>query len=187
MGNLICNRTNSVKEIWKDVKEYEGLYQVSNFGKVKSVERKSKNGKKSFRVIKEKILAQTKIGRNREYLCVKLSKNGISKHILIHRIVAKSFIPNPNNYQQVNHKNEIKTDNRVENLEWCDNKYNSNYGCRNIKISKSNSKKVLCVETNIIYSNTIQASKETNAYQGDISKCANKKKTKAGGYHWKYV
>ena len=104
-----------MKEIWKDIKNYEGLYQVSNFGRVKSL----KFGK-------EKILKLLK--HNCGYLYIGLHKDNNVKNYYIHRLVAEAFIPNPDNLPQVNHKDENKLNNVVSNLEWCDAKYNINYG-----------------------------------------------------------
>ena len=117
------------KEIWKPIKGYEGLYEVSNLGRVKSLERICKGGHNSIRVVKEKILKQCYCGRDRDYLNVKLCKNSKSKTIQVHRLVATTFIPNPLNLPQVNHKKEFeKWNNSVDNLEWCTAKYNCNYG-----------------------------------------------------------
>ena len=109
-------------EIWKDIEGYEGHYQVSDKGRIKSV----KFGKEIF----------LKPGQCRGYLHVGLSKNNKMKTCYIHRLVAQAFLPNPQNLPQINHKNEDKTDNKVKNLEWCYVKYNSNYGTRNQRISK---------------------------------------------------
>ena len=108
---------NENKEIWKDIKGFEGHYQVSNFGRVKSIK---------FR--KERILKPANNGCG--YLYVNLSKNGKYNIYLIHRLVALIFISNPNNLPEINHRDEDKTNNKVENLEWCDRKYNMNYGTR---------------------------------------------------------
>lgn len=113
-------------EIWKDIPNYEGLYQISNLGRVKSLPRKWSP--------RENILKAE--GEKEEYLHVSLWKDRISKHLYIHRCVAELFIPNPNNYTHVNHKDENKRNNTVDNLEWCTTKYNSNYGNRNLKIGE---------------------------------------------------
>lgn len=102
------------QEIRKDIKDYEWLYQVSNFGNVKSLERKDSLCRY---IMKEKML-QYKT-QNRIYYEVALCKKSNSKHFSIHKLVAQTFILNPENKPQVNHINWIKTDNRVENLEWC--------------------------------------------------------------------
>lgn len=110
------------EEIWKPVVGYEGLYEVSSYGRVRSLDRyDSKN-----RFWKGRILKLSDDGRG--YLDVQLCSNGKVKHHLVHRMVAQAFIPNPDNLPQVNHRDEDKTNNRVENLEMCDAKYNINYG-----------------------------------------------------------
>ena len=100
-----------MQEEWRDVVDYEGLYKVSNFGKVHNL-------------ITGTITESKAVG----YQMTQLKKDNIKKSISIHRLVAKAFIPNPNNYDIVNHKDETKNNNRADNLEWCDEKYNANYG-----------------------------------------------------------
>ena len=112
-----------MREIWKDVKGYEGLYQVSNLGRVKRL--RFINRHLDFK--QEKILKPYKDGGD-YYFVIGLHKNGKKKYKAIHRLVAEAFIPNPNNYPIVNHKDENKENNYVDNLEWCTHKYNSNYG-----------------------------------------------------------
>lgn len=106
-----------MQEIWKDIIGFEGVYEISSYGRVRSV----KSGR---------ILSTSKCGGCRGYLSVCLSKNGKRYGKLVHRLVAEAFIPVVEGLSEVNHKDEDKTNNRVENLEWCDHKYNMNYGSR---------------------------------------------------------
>lgn len=134
------NTDKKANEIWKDVVGYEGYYQVSNLGRVKSVLRKV-NHRKWFRTIDERILKQH---ANKDlHLRMALSKNdNNSKHYYVHRIVAQAFLPNPNNYPIINHKDENPFNNRVDNLEWCTHKYNINYGTRTERANIKRYKKV---------------------------------------------
>lgn len=111
-----------MEEFWKDIKGYEGLYQVSNLGRVKSLSRIDARGWNR----KEKILKATKTKHG--YLQLSLRKNKKERKYLIHRIVAESFLENKYNYSDVNHIDEDKTNNKLSNLEWCNRTYNCNYG-----------------------------------------------------------
>lgn len=119
------------QEIWKDIPGYKGLYQVSNLGRVKALPKLVGRGKRYHASEKFIKLQKTQNG----YMIATLSRDGNKNRFLVHRLVAIVFIDNPLDLPFINHKNEIKTDNRVENLEWCTAKYNSNYGARNQKIS----------------------------------------------------
>lgn len=121
-----------MKEIWKDIKGYEGLYQVSNKGRVKSLDRVVKNGIK-YNHIKQHVM-KTRIN-GRGYIAVMLCKNGVRKMIAVHRLVAEAFIQNPDNKPVVDHINTIRTDNRVENLRWCTIKENCNNELTRKKLS----------------------------------------------------
>lgn len=127
-------------EVWKDIVGYEGLYQISNYGNVKSLKRKVSNSG-SFGdtiTIKEKILKNRKRSTKYGYesYSVMLCKNGVNKSFLVHRLVAEHFLQNTNNLPIINHKDEDPLNNHVDNLEWCDYKYNTNYGnCQNKRIS----------------------------------------------------
>lgn len=117
----------NINEQWRPVKGYEGLYEVSNFGRVKSL------GNNKSR--KEKILKPEK--HRNGYFRVDLYKDGKVKHFYVHRLVAEAFIPNPYGFEQINHKNEDKTNNAVSNIEWCSAKYNINYGSHNKRSAAS--------------------------------------------------
>ena len=123
-------------EVWRDVVGYEGQYKVSSLGRVKRVphERVGRYGKR-YKLIGEKLLTPQVIRKG--YLRVHIGFKWEHTAFLVHRLVAEAFIPNPNNYPQVNHKNSNKQDNRVENLEWCTNEYNYHYGDRIKSFTKS--------------------------------------------------
>lgn len=169
-------------EVWKDVKGYEGIYKVSNLGNVKSL---NYNHSK-----KEKILKPCSVCKN--YQQVILVKDKTRKHKLVHRLVAEAFIDNANNYPCVNHKDENPSNNCVDNLEWCTEKYNTNYGKCKEKIGKSNtnhvsfSKKVIQVETGIVFPSIMEAQRQTGIFNQSIVNVCKGKRQRAGNYHWKY-
>lgn len=118
-----------MEEIWKDIPDYEGLYQASNLGRVRSLGQTQtrSNGRAICEVhIKGKILKPSLDGTKR-YYGVSLCKNKKIKRHMVHRLIAKTFLDNPNNYIDVNHKDENKQNNRLENLEWCTHSYNVSY------------------------------------------------------------
>ncbi len=173
-------------ELWKDIQGYVGLYQISNLGRVKSLERyKDNNGSKQF--CAERVLKQNYIG---QYLKVVLQKNSKQKMFLIHRLVAEAFIPNPTNKPEVNHKDGVKTNNNVNNLEWSTYKYNSNYGTGLQRAGEKHKKPVLQfdLQGNFVkkYKSITEASIENNIFISNISDvCLNKQKS-AKGYVWKF-
>ena len=171
-------------EIWKDVKGYEGLYMVSDLGRVKSVERYVKGRYSNTQRVKEKIKTQSV--KDNGYLIVSLYKNNKSSQKYVHRLVAEAFIPNPDNLPEVNHKDGNKQNNCINNLEWCTSKENNWHRYHVLHKCWSSDKKVLCIETGVIYNSITSASQATNIDNGSISKvCHNKRKT-AGGFHWRF-
>lgn len=172
-------------EIWKDIKDYEGLYQVSNKGRIKSLERRCKTAKGS-RLVPEKIYAQTLDTYG--YPIVTLHKNGKRKTMTIHRLVANAFIENPNNYSSVNHIDENKMNNSINNLEWCTTQYNNEFGTRTKRIRETQQKAIYqCdLDGNIIreWEGMGIMSRETGYDQGLISRVCNNKRKTAYGYKW---
>ena len=186
-----------IKEIWKDIPEYEGLYQASSLGNIRSIDRiiYDKNLKRS-RNFKGKILKQNI--RNDGYLFVNLSKNGINKVVKIHRIIAKTFIKNSNNYKCINHINGNKQDNNINNLEWCTYSHNIKEAYKlglkkpiSIKGGKNKCSKIVNqydLDNNFIkkWYCIKDASKKLKIKDSNISLCCKGKRNKAGGYIWKY-
>ena len=172
-----------MREIWKDIKGFEGLYQISNYGRVKSLQMYA--GGKYIR--RNKILMPCNNGNG--YYIVYLMKDRKRNVKYIHRLVAQAFIENPNNYSCINHKDENKTNNNVNNLEWCTYKYNNNYGNHNLKISKTRLKKsVVQYDMNMniikIWDGINIAMKETKCRH--IVECCKGKIKSSGGYIWRY-
>ena len=160
------------KEYWKPVVGYEGLYMVSNWGRVKSI----KFGK-------ERILKP--VTNSSGYLLVGLYKNNIEKKYSVHRLVAEAFIPNPYNLPQVNHRDENKLNNNVDNLEWCTNEYNINYGTRTERYSKP----VLQYTLDGEFVGEWPSARECgrNGFnQGSVSACCRGELKTHKGYIWKY-
>lgn len=168
-----------MEEIWKDIAGYEGLYQVSNLGRVKNI--------KSGIILKP---AKNSAG----YLHVHLTGN---KHYYLHRLVALAFIPNPHNYPEVNHKDENKENNCVDNLEWADRKYNCNYGTRNEKMAnsltnhKERSKAVIQYSSKgefvKQYPSIKEAERQTGINNSWIVRCLKGKRKSTYGFIWRYA
>ena len=164
-------------EIWCPIKGYEGQYEVSDQGRVKSL----KFGK-------ERILKPVRTPKG--YLTVELYKNEEQKRCKVHRLVAQTFIPNPDNLSEVNHKDENKENNSVQNLEWCDRKYNYNYGTRIQRISEKNSKPILQYtksgEFVAEWKSATDVQRTLGYFQNNISYCCNGKLKSAYNFIWKF-
>ena len=165
-----------MKEIWQDIKGYEGKYQISSLGRIKSLKRKNVT---TTHIIKPRL---DKNG----YLLINLSMNNHKNTFKVHRLVAETFIPNPDNLPCVNHKDENKTNNKITNLEWCTVKYNNAYNNRYKRLPQNQlnntytSKPVLCIETGVIYPSVSEASRQLKHRISITHKTSN-------GYHWKYI
>ncbi|MBI6019850.1 HNH endonuclease [Clostridium perfringens] len=173
-------------EEWKFIKGYEGLYKVSSLGRVKSLTRQIKRKTGNYK-IQGKLLSLIKMKNG--YLRVGLYKNKKYKLYAVHRLVAEAFLDNSNNFPQVNHKNEVKTDNRVENLEWTTREENINFGTRTERCRKKLSFKVKGTNVNtgeiIVFPSTVEAGKNGFSQSAVCTSCKNNKVHK--GYVWKYV
>lgn len=171
-------------EQWKNIKGYDGKYQVSDLGRVRSL----KFGK-------ERVLVGCK--QKYGYLLVNLCKDGKVKTCLLHRLVAEAFIPNPYGLTEVNHKDEDKTNNAVSNLEWCTHKYNINYGTCIERRAKAltnypSTSKVVYQYTKDgtlvrSYPSVMEAERRTGYDQGYITDCCNGKHKQAYGFIWSYA
>lgn len=167
-----------MEEIWKDIPEYEGLYQVSNLGRIKSLQ----NYRGKGNILKQRI--------KKGYYTIGLRKNAKRKWYLTHRLVAQAFIPNPNNLPQINHIDENKLNNNVDNLEWCTVKYNNTYGTRIERVMKSNKLKKEVVQCDLngniigVFESIASASRKTKTDITGISNCINKKSKTANKYIW---
>lgn len=184
---------NFLFEVWLPVKGYEGLYEVSNYGRVKSLDRYASNGK-SIILYKGKILSNL-IGSD-QYYHVHLYKDGKRKPFLVHRLVADAFLSNDNNKREVNHIDENKLNNCVWNLEWVTSSENANYGTRNkraLETKKQNGlfKKVQMLSLDGLFimefDSITDAAAYVNGKKSNIWFCCNNKAKKAYNYKWRYA
>lgn len=158
--------------LWLDIAGYDGMYQISDEGEVKSFHARDKNGR---------ILKPGKRGRGKtRYAFVVLTDGEAQKHFSVHRLVADAFLDNPTGLPEVNHKDENTMNNRVENLEWCDRRYNIEYS-KSKKVGQySNGEKIA------EYKNAVRASEMTGIMRTAICNVLNGWAHTAGGYVWKY-
>lgn len=164
-----------MEEIWKDIEEYAGLYQVSNLGRVKRI--------KSDRVL-------TGCKNTGGYIQVHLSKNNVVSNKLIHRLVAEAFIPKSENKPQVNHIDEDKTNNRVDNLEWSTAKDNLNHGTRNERSSKTKSIPIIAINLKSgdveEFYGTNECARQLRLNHSHITSVLKGRYKQTGGYTFKY-
>lgn len=175
-----------MQEIWKDIPGYEELYQASNLGRIRSLDREiSVNGGNQHTRFMCKQIKKGKIRKSKltkdGYYEIGLIKNGKTKFIRTHRLIAMAFIPNPNNYPVINHKNHNRLDNRSDNLEWCTVWYNNRY---------SKARKIVQLDKNYnlikIWDCMSDVHRELGLSVSNISKCCINKKYKTGNSYWRY-
>lgn len=163
------------KEVWVDIVRYEGLYQVSNLGRVKAVVNETHKVEK---ILEPRI-------HSGGYLRVSLSKNGKEKDFYIHRLVGEAFLPNPNNLKEINHINGYKTLNHVTNLEWCDRQQNARHAV--YVLGGNNVKKVECIETGNIYPSVSEAARSMNGDPSGLCAHLRGRHKTFHGFHWRYA
>lgn len=154
-------------EQWRKIAGYEN-YSVSNYGRVRN-----DNTNKVFEGKKQ----------NTGYIDIVLCHNGVRKHFLVHRLVATAFVPNPNNYPIVNHKDENKTNNNIGNLEWCDKSYNAKYGNATAKRIMNNCKTVRVIIDGVEYNTMLDANRMLGVPYGALRN----RKTEYKGHKIKYI
>ena len=180
---------NSI-EIWKDIEGYEGMYQVSSMGRVRSLNRYVRRRNGNMMLVKERII---KPFVNRGYIYVTLSKDGKQPNLKVHRLVASAFLKNTFNYPDVNHKDENTANNHVENLEWCSKKYNRSYGTLNARMRathRANGRKItrynLDGSVSKVYECTIDAERDGFGRRA-IYRCAEGKYRTYKGFVWRFA
>lgn len=186
-----------MKEIWKEIKGYEGYYEASNKGQIRSTQRVitlvTRDGKDRPSVFKGKVLKQTDEIKNRHNWLprkfVQLSKDGIRKRYYAHRLVAETFIPNPNNLPDVNHKDGNPFNNNVDNLEWSSRKRNINHAFDNKLIKTEKPVAKISIQTGKvleIYKSESEACRQYGVTQGKILRAIQRNGTSCG-FKWKYI
>lgn len=180
-----------MQETWKPILGYEGLYEVSDFGRIRSLDRYVKY-RYGERKISGKILADHKQKHGYKSICLsdatRKNKADRRKTFWVHRIVAEAFISNHNNLPQVNHKDEIKTNNLAKNLEWCSSEYNTNYGNRSEKQSKTRGTQIEQINPNgdiVKRWNSLRSIARNTEFSRDVITFAIKRSNGYyGGYKW---
>ena len=174
-------------EQWKPVAGYEGYYEVSDFGNVRSLDREVSQRNGRAKKLKGRKLSLAIGNGNGNYLSVMLSKDGIHKRPLVHRLVAQAFIPNPHGCREVNHKDRNTRNNRADNLEWCTRQYNNTYGDIRRRMAETQGTAVLQLDHGVPiawFFSQGEAARATGASQSGISACLRGICKTSGGFGW---
>lgn len=191
LSSLIIKQVEAgvfMKEIWKDIPGYEGLYQASSLGRIRSLDREKWNGYCLY-LNKGRVMKQSVINSGREV--VSLCVNSKVKRMLVYRLVAMAFIPNPNNYPQVNHIDGNPRNNRADNLEWCNQSGNEIHKLYTLGHTNSSllypPKKVIRVQDGTVFRSLSEASRETGIPAPTLYYDIKNKIADRYGNHWEYV
>lgn len=177
------------KEIWKDIPQFSGLYEASNYGRIRRTERYivRNNGNPLF--LKERIMKQVKKSNGRMY--VNLYKDGKKYCKTVHRLVMSAHVPNPEHLEHINHKDEDPTNNRLDNLEWCTEWYNHHYGTKIERVAQKQCKPINCydIDGNFIktYDSIKEASKDLGEDASKITKICKHKWKNSTKYLFEYI
>lgn len=165
-------------EIWKDIPDYEGHYQVSNLGNVRSLNYRETG-----------VVKTLKTTLSAGYPRVMLSKNGSVRGFHVHRLVGIAFIPNPHGYDCINHKDESRTNNRVENLEWCTKAYNNTYGTSQTRRAITRSIPILQILNGVVVKrwDSIKEVEAVGYNVSNVCQCCKSKRRSHKGYEWQYA
>lgn len=174
-------------EEWRPVVGYEGLYEVSNLGRVRSLDRYSPSSYGSTSLRRGRMRKQVLNHQNGYYMLVLCGADGSKKTICTHRLVAMAFCENQDNLPMVNHKNEVKTDNRAENLEWCTKAYNNTYNGKVHRCEKKIAQMDFQGNTLKIWSSARAVDAELGIQYKNISAVCRGKRKSAGGYKWRFA
>jgi hypothetical protein len=169
-----------MQEEWKEVLGFDILYEVSNLGRVRTRYDEKKGYTKEYRFVSPR-------DNGHGYLCFNWKQKKHQRTVYLHRLVAENFVENPNRHTEINHKDEDKTNNRAENLEWCEHKYNCNYGTRNQRSATSKKKPVECIETGAVYSSANEAARQNGICKTAILNCIHGRTKTSGGYTWRFA
>lgn len=175
---MLTERMLLMKEIWKPIKGFEGLYQVSNLGNVRSLNYHGTG-------IVKLLTPTLSVG----YYRVTLSKNGIARGFHVHRLVGSAFIPNPHGYDCINHKDESRTNNRVDNLEWCTKAYNNTYGTCRHRQAITRSTPILQILNGVVVRKW-DSIKDVASYgynASNVCQCCKNRRGSHKGYEWQYA
>ena len=167
-------------EEWKEILGFDILYEVSNFGRVRTRYSEKNGYTKEYRIIEP-------LNNGKGYLRFNWRQSKKQRTVYLHRLVAEAFLDNPEKLSEINHKDEYKKNNRADNLEWCSHIYNANYGTRNERAGIARRKPVLCIETGVLYPSTKDAAKAHGVAVTAISNCLSGRSHKSCGLSWRYA